>query len=246
MINIINITKSFNGLNAVNNLSFEWKDYSIVSLIGPNGAGKTTLFNIISGFISCFSGKIIFNGKNILNLTPDKIVHEGISRTHQDLRLLTQLTVMENVLLNQLNHIGENPIISCLRTKKFKNNQKEHIEKSLSILETIELIDKANDLSETLSYGQQKLLSIGCCIASDPILLLLDEPLSGLNYKMIDKVLSLLSDISSKKKIFIIEHNIEAIEHISEIFLVMNAGSITAEGPPDIIRKKDILEIFLG
>ncbi len=244
---IKNINKSFDGIHAVNEFSFEWQKYDIVGLIGPNGAGKTTLFNLLTGFLPVDSGRFNFQGNNILKLSPFKIVHTGIARTFQDLRLLRQITVMENIQLCFLNQVGEDPLSAWQKGKKYWKNQKENWAKAESILEFIGLLDKKNDLAEVLSYGQQKLLSLGCCLATDAEYLLLDEPVSGVNSQMIEKILGLLHELAKQgKKILLIEHNIEAVRFVCDWLIVMDEGKKIAEGLPDeVLQKEEIIEAYL-
>ena len=244
---IQSINKSFDGIKAVNNFSFEWKNHKIVGLIGPNGAGKTTLFNMITGFIPSDTGQFLFKSKNILNLPPHKIVSRGISRTFQDLRLLRQVQVMENVLLWRLKQAGENPFQAWVRGKKFNENRLQNIEETKSILNFVGLYNKRNDLAEALSYGQQKLLSLACALATEADYLLLDEPVAGVNPQMIDKILKLLQKLAAKGKyIMLIEHNIEAVRSVCDWLVVMDQGKNIAEGHPDeVLQKEEIIEAYL-
>ena len=242
-----NINKSFDGIHAVNGFDFEWKDQKIIGLIGPNGAGKTTLFNVTTGFLQADSGSFFLNGKNIINLPPYRIVKQGISRTFQDLRLLRQITVKENILLWRLNQVGENPLHAWIRGRKYSKNQTENSAKAEEILEFIGLKDKQNDLAEALSYGQQKLLSLGCALATEAEYLLLDEPVAGINPAMIEKILGLLEQLSAQgKKILLIEHNIDVIRQICDWLIVMDEGRKIAEGVPDeVLQREEIIEAYL-
>jgi len=244
---IRNISKAFDGVNAVNNFSFSWNDYKIVGLIGPNGAGKTTLFNILTGFIRADSGQFIFREKNLLNLPPNKIVHKGIVRTFQDLRLLRQIKVIENIMLYQQHQVGEDPLTAWIRGTKYQKNQNEKFANAKSILEFVGLWDKRNELAEALSYGQQKLLSLGCCLAAGGEYLILDEPFSGINPETINHIINMLQDLVKQgKKIFLIEHNIRAVRSICDWLVVMDEGKKIAEGIPDeVLRKEEIIEAYL-
>jgi ABC-type branched-subunit amino acid transport system ATPase component len=147
------------------------------------------------------------------------------------LRLLRQIRVIENVLLCRLSQVGEEPLSAWIRGKKYMQNRKENIEKAESILEFIGLLDKRNDLAEALSYGQQKLLSLGCCLATEAEYLLLDEPVSGVNPAMIEKILGLLKELAGQgQKILLIEHNIEAVRSVCDGLIVMDDGRKIAEG----------------
>ncbi len=244
---IRNISKAFDGVKAVKEFSFNWDGYQIVGLIGPNGAGKTTLFNILTGFLRADSGQFMFGRENLLNLLPNKIVQKGIVRTFQDLRLLRQIKVVENILLYQQNQVGEDPFTAWIRGKKYQKDQEEKIAKTESILKFIGLWDKRNELAEALSYGQQKLLSLGCCLATGAEYLLLDEPFSGINPEMIDRIIGMLQDLAEQnKKILLIEHNIQAVRSVCDWLVVMDEGRKIAEGIPDeILQKQEIIEAYL-
>jgi len=244
---IQNISRSFDGIQAVDGFSFRWQQYQIVGLIGPNGAGKTTLFNILTGFLRADSGKFYLNGKNVLGLPPYKILEKGIARTFQDLRLLRQIQVIENVLLWQQKSSGEEPLSAWLRGKKYWQGRQRNLKKAKEILEFIGLIEKANDLAEALSYGQQKLLSLGCVLASDAKYLFLDEPVSGVNPQMIEKIMRLLVELAKQgKRIFLIEHHIEAVREICDWLVVMDEGKKIAEGiPSEVLQREEIIEAYL-
>ena len=242
-----NISKSFDGIQAVNGFNFEWQDYKIVGLIGPNGAGKTTLFNVITGFLQADKGSFLLKGNDILKLPPYQIVKRGISRTFQDLRLLRQVTVKENILLWRLNQVGENPFRAWVRGTKYSEDQAKNNTRADEILEFIGLQKKQNDLAEALSYGQQKLLSLGCTLATEADYLLLDEPVAGINPGMIDQILKLLQELSAQgKRILLIEHNIEVVRQICDWLVVMDEGRKIAEGmPDDVLQREEIIEAYL-
>ena len=168
MLNVSNLNKNFDGVTALNDFSFEMKENEILGLIGPNGAGKTTLFNVISGFIKPENGKIYFNDRDILKIQPHRIVSSGISRTFQDLRLIRQISVIDNVLLSFNRQEGEKIYNIIFRDKMIQSIEDEDRKKSFELLDYAGIKDKAGDLAGNLSYGQQKLLSIICCLASAP------------------------------------------------------------------------------
>ena len=176
-----------------------------------------------------------------------KIVHAGLALTFQDLRLLRQITVIENVLLYRLNQVGEMLFSAWFRRKHYNKNQNVNREKAEEILRFIDLWEKRHDLAETLSYGQQKLLSLGCCLATEADYLLLDEPVSGINPQMTEKILGLLQKLSAQgKRIMLIEHNIEAVRSICDCLIVMDEGKKSAKGiPEEVLQREEIIEAYL-
>lgn len=249
MLEIKNLNKSFNGLHSVKDFSLTLQQEKITSLIGPNGAGKTTVFNIITGYLNNDSGDVLFNNNLFSGYPPYKIARAGISRTFQDLRLFKKLTVLENILLSRQHQSGEKFFNALFSYSQSSSEHRLHLDKCITLLEYVGLADKKNDLSENLSYGQQKLLSIACCLAAEPKLLLLDEPVAGVQPAMIEKIIAILKEIVEKEKktILLIEHNIDVVLQISDTVVVMDAGIKIAEDKPDVIRNNsEILEAYLS
>lgn len=247
LLEIKNITKSFDGLVAVDGFSCTINEGEIIGIIGPNGAGKTTLFNIITGFLRSNKGSIIFKDKEITALQPYKIVQSGISRTFQDLRLIMQMTLLENVMLWYSDNAGDRLANIFLMNKKVKEEEEKNFNKAISLLEFAGLKDKADEYAGNLSYGQQKLLSLTCCLAAEPTLLLLDEPVAGIQPAMIEKITKILKELQKQgKTIFFIEHDIEFVFKVAERVIVMDDGKKIAEDLPSNIKtNKAILEAYL-
>lgn len=249
MLEIRNLYKNFDGVQAVWDFSLALQPKKITSLIGPNGAGKTTVFNIITGFYPPNSGGVFYRSQSVVGLSPWKIAKLGISRTFQNLRLFHKLTTLQNVLLGRQDQDGEGFLNALLRFTEKSAEYQANVERAVSLLEFVGLVDHKHELAENLSYGQQKLLTIACCLASDPELLLLDEPVSGVQPGMVEKIYSVLKELVDKqgKTVFLIEHDIEFVLKISDTVVVMDEGKkIAADIPPAIQNNVEILEAYLS
>ena len=245
---VVNLDKSFGGLNAVCNLTFSLERNRITSLIGPNGAGKTTTFNLISGYLRPDGGRIFFKDQEITGRGPHQIVQLGIARTFQDLRLFNKLTVLENVLVGLQNRKGERLLNALIGGGMLTREEKKDLEKSKNLLRLIELDRKVDELVENLSYGEQKLLALARILATDAELLMLDEPASGLPLGTVDRMLELIKDLVKEgKTVFVVEHNMEAVMGISDQVIVLNFGEMIASGTPEQIQKnQEVIRVYLG
>jgi ABC-type branched-subunit amino acid transport system ATPase component len=247
MLEVKNLSKSFGGIRAVNNCSFDVRKGKITALIGPNGAGKTTIFNIISGFVEPDKGKITFEGENITELKPFMRALLGISRTFQIMRLFPKMTVMENMLLAMPDKI-EDLKHALFRTRMMHEQEHKNEVKAMEWLEFVGLHAKVDELAGNLSYGQQKLLEIAKTLASDPELVMLDEPASGVNPTMLNKIGELIVKLKERgKTVLIIEHNMEFVMDIADRVVVLDYGKEIAVGTPEQVRRsKKVIDAYLG
>jgi ABC-type branched-subunit amino acid transport system ATPase component len=225
MLEIKNIYKSFGEQKVLQGLNMSIEQNKIYTIVGGNGTGKTTLFNLITGFISPESGEIHYNDKRIDSASPVKINAKGITRTFQDLRIINQLTVKENILLSFKNNPGEKILNSFLPSNKFKKQYSDFSEKADNILNKVHLTTVENNLAGEISYGQQKLLTIGCLVANDANLMLLDEPVAGIDKDNYTRIFDLILQLKNEgRTILQIEHNHDFVESLSDGIWFMNAG----------------------
>jgi len=246
ILEIHNLRKTFDGVSALDGTSLSVEERRIVSLIGPNGAGKTTLFNLVCGFLPSDGGSIIFRGVSFAGMKPHHIAGLGIGRTFQDLRLLRKVTVLDNVMLAFQHQAGEG-VLRALAGWKTPREERANIQEARGLLEFVGLQGKAQDLAEALSYGQQKLLTLACCLAMNAELLLLDEPVAGIDPDTSQRILHLLRELRDEgKTIFLIEHNMEAVRAVSDFVVVMDEGRKIAEGTPEaVMQEPAVLEAYL-
>ncbi|KYC41192.1 ABC transporter ATP-binding protein [Scytonema hofmannii PCC 7110] len=241
------VSKSFDGLKVLNEISCSIRAGEIVGLLGLNGSGKTTLFNVMTNLLRADSGKVIFRERNLHQFSPHEIAKIGITRTFQDLRLIRRLTVLENVLLSFKHQPGEKLTNLFLNWKKSENREIKHSQISQKILNNVGLADKSNTLAEDLSYGQQKLLSIVCCLATGADLLLLDEPIAGVSPAAIEQIIPLIKDLPRQNKsAVLIEHNPDVVKEICDRVFFLDAGSLIIQGTPEqVYNNSKVIEAYL-
>ncbi|UCF96555.1 MAG: ABC transporter ATP-binding protein [Spirochaetaceae bacterium] len=248
LLEIRELSRSFGGLKAVNHVSFTVPTGSIKSVIGPNGAGKTTLFNLISGMLPCDAGSVHQNGKDITGLRPHKIAELGICRTFQTTKLFARMTVLENVMVGRHSRTKAGFLSGVLNLPWTWKEEREIRERSADLLDTLGLADAAGELASNLPFGKQRLLEIARALATEPSLLLLDEPAAGLNIyetrEMADLVLKIRGGGIT---VLLVEHDMSLVMDISDEIVVLNYGSMVAEGKPEEIqRDPEVIRIYLG
>jgi len=238
----------FGGLTAVNQVSVQIRKGQITGLIGPNGAGKTTFFNTISGVYTPNEGKVIFKGKEIQGKPSYKVCEEGMSRTYQVINLFNKMTVLENVLVGMHCRLESGFLTDMFRTKKQRQEEKEAVVKAHEWLQFVGLDEYANDPASSLSYGKQRLLEIVRAMASNPELLLLDEPAAGMNTKEKAELDELLQKILAKGyTILIIEHDMKLVMDVCDYIYCLCEGKLLAHGTPKEIQENPaVIEAYLG
>ena len=248
MLEIKNIYKSFGEQKVLQGLNMSIEKGKIYTMVGGNGTGKTTLFNLITGFLQPDKGKIWLNNKRLDNHSPVSINSKGITRTFQDLRIINQLTVKENILLSFKNNPGEKIFNSILPTRTFKKQYTRFSEKAEQILKKVHLKEVENSLASEISYGQQKLLTIGCCLANDAQLLLLDEPVAGIDKDNYNRIYDLIIELKNEgRTILQIEHNHEFVESLSDGIWFLNTGkALSFENYKSFINDQTVKETYLN
>jgi branched-chain amino acid transport system ATP-binding protein len=247
-LEIRELSRSFGGLKAVNDVSFMVRTGSIKSVIGPNGAGKTTLFNLISGMLPCDSGIILQNGRDITGFQPHRIAKLGISRTFQTTKLFSRMSVLENVMVGRHPRTRAGFLSGVLNLPWTWKEEREIRERSLELLGTLGLNDAAGEPASNLPFGKQRLLEIARALATEPSLLLLDEPAAGLNIYETREMADIVLKIREWGiTVLLVEHDMSLVMDISDEIVVLNYGRKVAEGEPaQIQRDPEVIRIYLG
>jgi len=242
ILQVDNLVKSFDGFIAVAGVSFQVEKGELCSIIGPNGAGKTTVFNIITGHLRMDKGRVVFNGMDISRLPAHKICRLGLGRSFQRINIFPRLTVFENIQAAVLTHRGKS-------LSFFTSVQPLFQEETEEILVGVGLQDHRDAVSGSLAYGFQKQLELGIALASDPKMLLLDEPTAGMSRQETKATIELIGKIVREKGLTLLftEHDMSVVFSISERIMVLHQGQLIASGPPDEVRtNQDVQKIYIG
>jgi branched-chain amino acid transport system ATP-binding protein len=248
LLDIRDVVKTFGGIRAVDGASLSVREQSITGLIGPNGAGKTTLFNVITGLYPTEEGTILFSDERIEQLLPHEVVARGVIKTFQVPREFKNITVLENLMLAAKGHVGENFGPIFLRPKRVWSREREVMERAQSLLEFFELGDLEQEFAKNLSGGQKKLLELARALMTDPVLVMLDEPVAGVNRTLAAKLLDWIDKLRQEGlTFFIIEHDMDVVMSRCDTVIAMHQGKVLATGTPTEIKaNEEVIETYLG
>jgi branched-chain amino acid transport system ATP-binding protein len=248
VLNVEDVTMRFGGLTALSNINLKVNKGEIVGVIGPNGAGKTTLFNVVTGMYTPTEGKVFLSEKDVTGMKPYLIAREGFARTFQNLRLFGRLSVRDNVI-SAMSEIHKISVFDALlNTKKNRQAKKDNDAKSEELLKLLGLWDVRYELAKNLPYGKQRKLEIARAMATDPKLLLLDEPAAGMNEMETEDLANIVKTLQSMgQTILLIEHDMKFVMNICERIYVLNYGELICEGTPSVVSQNpEVIKAYLG
>jgi len=248
-LEIRKLTRNFKGLMALCQIDIEVNEGEILGIIGPNGAGKTTLFNVISGFLKPSSGEISFRGENIVGLKPYEIVKKGVVRSFQGASLFQSASCLENMIIAHHLYKKFGFWQAIMRTRNYALREEEVARNSLKMLEAFDLVDKREVRAHDIPYGHQKMIGLGVALATNAELLLLDEPVSGMNPEEAVAMTGIIERIRSEqgRTVVVVEHNMKVVMKLCDRIVVLNHGVKIAEGLPETIRSnREVTEAYLG
>ena len=248
MLSIRGIGKHFGGLQVLHDVNIEVPGGAIFALIGPNGAGKTTVFNLVTGLLRPSTGTISFEGQDLAGIAPHRITRLGIARTFQNIRLFPDMTLLQNVMVGRHHLTNYSGLAALFATPSFREAERRSRERALELLSWVKLDHKAESTADNLSYGEQRKLEFARALATEPKLLLLDEPVAGMNQSEKAVLMEEIRNIRDRGYgVFLIEHDMRFVMNLCDRVAVLNFGRIIAEGAPDEIRSSpEVIEAYLG
>ena len=248
MLKLTNISKRFGGLTVLQDVSFEVPSGKVFGLIGPNGAGKTTVFNLITGLLAPSGGTITLQGESLLGVAPHLITRRGLARTFQNIRVFKDMTLLDNVVVGMHSHLNYGVPAWLFSLPAYRAQEKAARDKARELLGWVGLAAKASDIADNLSYGDQRKLELARALATAPKVLLLDEPVAGMNTGEKVELMGVITEIAKRGfTVFMIEHDMRFVMGLCERIAVLNFGKIIAEGTPDEIKNNpDVIEAYLG
>jgi branched-chain amino acid transport system ATP-binding protein len=248
MLKLSHVSKNFGGLSVLQDITFDVPAGTLFGLIGPNGAGKTTVFNLITGLVAPSSGVIDFNGQALQGRRSDHITRLGVARTFQNIRIFKEMSLLENVMVGMHSHLGYGALGWLLSTADFRHQESQARDQAQALLDSMGLGGKAQQVADNLSYGEQRKLELARALATKPKLLLLDEPVAGMNaHEKNELMLEILRIRERGYTIFLIEHDMRFVMQLCERIAVLNFGRIIAQGTPDEIQNNsEVIEAYLG